>query len=411
MTQTLAPSPTVAVEDGPTEKDVKRLRTLNMIFELRAFIALAVLIVVFGALSDSFLTVTNLITMTKHVAINAVLALGMLLVILKGGIDLSVGSIVGLSGVVCGELLGGIHIPGTDTLAFPPVWVVVIVAIVVGTAVGLVNGMLVTRFNVAPFIATLGMLYVARGTALLISGGSTYPNLGGNPSLGNTGFSFIGGGRPLGLPFSIWVMIVLALVTTVLLTKAPFGRWLYATGGNERASELSGVPVRRVKTIVYMLSGACAAVTGIIIASELTSAAPQAGETFELNAIAAVVIGGAALSGGRGNVRGTLVGAFVIGFLADGLVILGISTFWQIFIKGAVIILAVMLDQGQQRFQRKGAAVAATVRAENAPHPSPPDDAVSNGPAQPSGGSDGETHASGTGSPSRSEDSTTTTHG
>ena len=213
------------------------------------------------------------------------------------------------------------------------------------------------------------MLYVARGTALLISGGSTYPNLGGNPELGNTGFSYIGNGRPLGLPFSIWVMIVLgAGRPPLLLTKSPFGRWLYATGGNERASELSGVPVRRVKTVVYMVSGACAAVTGIIIASELTSAAPQAGETFELNAIAAVVIGGAALSGGRGNVRGTLVGAFVIGFLADGLVILGVSTFWQIFIKGAVIMLAVMLDQGQQRFQRKGAAVAATVEAEQTPN-------------------------------------------
>ena len=410
MTQTLAPTPTVHTEDGPTERDVKRLRTLNMIFELRAFIALAVLIIVFGALSDSFLTVTNLITMTKHVAINAVLALGMLLVILKGGIDLSVGSIVGLSGVVCGELLGGIHIPGTDTLAFPPVWVVVIVAITVGTGVGLVNGILVTRFNVAPFIATLGMLYVARGTALLISGGSTYPNLAGNPRLGNTGFSFIGGGRPLGLPFSIWVMAALALATTLLLTRAPFGRWLYATGGNERASELSGVPVRRVKTIVYMLSGACAAVTGIIIASELTSAAPQAGETFELNAIAAVVIGGAALSGGRGNVRGTLVGAFVIGFLADGLVILGVSTFWQIFIKGAVIILAVMLDQGQQRFQRKGAAVAATVQAEHAPHSPPPDGtaAAVTIPTAPDGGG---THASGTGAPPRSEDTSTTTHG
>lgn len=378
MSQTLAPSTSTPAEDGPTDKDVRRLRTLNMIFELRAFIALGVLIIVFGSLSDSFLTVTNLITMTKHVAINAVLALGMLLVILKGGIDLSVGSIVGLSGVVCGELLGGITLPGTDTVAYPPVWVVVLLAIAVGTFVGMINGVLVTRFNVAPFIATLGMLYVARGTALLISGGSTYPNLGGQESLGNTGFSYIGNGRPLGLPFSIWVMILLALLTTVLLTRAPFGRWLYATGGNERASELSGVPVALVKTMVYMLSGACAAVTGIIIASELTSAAPQAGETFELNAIAAVVIGGAALSGGRGNVRGTLVGAFVIGFLADGLVILGVSTFWQIFIKGAVIILAVMLDQGQQRFQRKGAAVAATVEAEHAPHesrdPSSPDD-------------------------------------
>ena len=368
MSQTLAPRiPTRGGEDGPTARDVRRLKTLNMIFELRAFIALAVLIVIFGSLSDSFLTVTNLITMTKHVAINGVLALGMLLVILKGGIDLSVGSIVGLSGVVCGELLGGIRIPTTETIAYPPVWVVVIIAICVGTFVGLINGVLITRFNVAPFIATLGMLYVTRGTALLISGGSTYPDLGGQPALGNTGFSYIGNGRPLGLPFSIWVMIVLALATAVLLTRAPFGRWLYATGGNERASELSGVPVRMVKTVVYMVSGACAAVTGIIIASELTSAAPQAGESFELNAIAAVVIGGAALSGGRGNVRGTLVGAFVIGFLADGLVILGVSTFWQIFIKGAVIIVAVMLDQGQQRFQRKGAAVAATVEAEQTP--------------------------------------------
>jgi erythritol transport system permease protein len=163
-------------------------------------------------------------------------------------------------------------------------------------------------------------------------------------------------------------MVVLAFLVTLLLRRAAFGRWLYATGGNERAAELSGVPVVRVKTLVYVISGACAAMSGVIIASELTSAAPQAGETFELNAIAAVVIGGAALSGGRGNVRGTLVGAFVIGFLADGLVILGVSTFWQIFIKGAVIILAVMLDQGQQRFQRRGAAASAVVAAERTHH-------------------------------------------
>ncbi len=386
MTRTLAPAAPAAAR-RPTDKDARRLKTLNMIFELRAFIALAVLIIIFSSLSDSFLTVTNLITMTKHVAINAVLALGMLLVILKGGIDLSVGSIVGLSGVVCGELLGGIRIPGTDMIAFPPVWVVVIIAIAVGAFVGLINGVLVTRFGVAPFIATLGMLYVARGAALLISGGSTYPNLAGNPELGNEGFSFIGSGRPLGLPFSIWVMIALALVMFLLLAKSPFGRWLYATGGNERASELSGVPVQKVKRMVYIISGACAAVTGIIIASELTSAAPQAGATFELNAIAAVVIGGAALSGGRGTVRGTLVGAFVIGFLADGLVILGVSTFWQIFIKGAVIILAVMLDQGQQRFQRKGAAVAAAVEAEHEPKPPAPSEGAS--PASRSGVSTG----------------------
>ncbi|GAA5055290.1 ABC transporter permease [Thermocatellispora tengchongensis] len=348
----------------------RRLSLLNVAFELRAFIALAVLIVVFSVLSDSFLTVPNLITMTKHVAINAVIALGMLLVILKGGIDLSVGSIVGLSGVVAGELLGGLNLGFADLIAYPPVWVVIVLCMGVGALVGLVNGILVTRFKVAPFIATLGMLYVARGLALLISNGATYPNLAGDPELGNTGFGLLGSGRPLGLPTSIWIMIALAAVVALLLTKSPFGRWLYATGGNERAAELSGVPIRRVKTVVYVISGACAAIAGLIIASELTSAAPQAGETYELNAIAAVVIGGAALSGGRGTVRGTLVGAFVIGFLADGLVILGVSTFWQILIKGAVIILAVMLDQGQQRLKRRGAAASAVAatRQPDRPH-------------------------------------------
>jgi erythritol transport system permease protein len=345
-----------------------RLKLLNLVLELRAFIALAVLIVVFGLLSDSFLTVTNLVTMTKHVAINAVLALGMLLVILKGGIDLSVGSTIGLSGVIAGELLGGVPLGLFGVVAYPPVWAVVVLCLAAGAVVGAVNGALVTRFRVAPFIATLGMLYVIRGAALLISDGSTYPNLGGSPDLGNTGFGFLGSGRPLGLPTAIWIMVFLAVAITLLLRKAPLGRWLYATGGNERAAELSGVPVNRVKVWAYVVSGACAAMAGLIMASELTSAAPQAGESYELNAIAAVVIGGAALSGGRGTVRGTLVGAFVIGFLADGLVILGVSTFWQILIKGAVIVLAVVLDQSQQRFQRRRAAVSA-VFANNSADP------------------------------------------
>ncbi|WP_419998985.1 ABC transporter permease [Streptomyces boninensis] len=353
--------------------EARRLKTLNSIFELRAFIALAVLIVVFSVLSDSFLTVDNVITMTKHVAINAILALGMLLVILKGGIDLSVGSTVGLSGVVAGELLQGLHLNFADTVAYPQVWAVVVICLAVGALVGAVNGILITRLNVAPFIATLGMLYVARATALLISDGATYPDLAGDPDTHNTGFDWLGEGRPLGLPVAVWIMIVLAALIVVLLRSTPFGRWLYATGGNARATELSGVPVQRVKMIVYVISGACAAMSGLIIASELSSAAPQAGDTFELNAIAAVVIGGAALSGGRGNVRGTLVGAFVIGFLADGLVILGVSTFWQMLIKGAVIILAVILDQSQQRFQRRRAAASAVaVGGGDEPPPSGP---------------------------------------
>ena len=363
MSMIVAAKPPVAAPDeGPSASQVRRLKLLNGIFELRAFIALFVLIVIFALLSDSYLSVANLITMTKHVAINAVLALGMLLVILKGGIDLSVGSIVGLAGIVAGVLLEGLTLGGTTL--FPPVWAVVVIVLAVGAGVGAVNGTLVTRFGVAPFIATLGMLYVARGVALLISDGETYPNLGGSPELGNTGFGWIGSGEIVGIPVSIWLMVLFAAAATFLTRKAPFGRWVYAIGGNERAAELAGVKVNRVKRRVYMISGACAAMSGLIIASELTSAAPQAGETFELNAIAAVVIGGTSLMGGRGTVRGALIGAFVIGFLADGLVILGVSTFWQIVIKGAVIVLAVILDQSQQKLQKRGAALAAAAATE-----------------------------------------------
>ncbi|GAA4179888.1 ABC transporter permease [Streptosporangium oxazolinicum] len=339
--------------------EARRLSLVNGLFELRALIALLIVVVVFGLLSDTFLTLPSLITMTKHVAINAVIALGMLLVILKGGIDLSVGSIVGLSGVVAGELLEGLNLGFADAVAYPPVWGVIVLCVAIGMFVGLVNGIVITRFNVAPFIATFGMLYVTRGITLLISGGSTYPNLDGNPDLGNTGFEILGNGRPLGIPVAIWIMIFLAATVTLVLTRTPFGRWLYAAGGNERAAELSGVPVERVKTAVYVISGACAALAGLIIASQLTSATPLAGEMYELNAITAVILGGAALSGGRGTVRGTLVGAFVIGFLSDGLVLVGVSPFWQITIKGIVLVLAVMLDQGQRRFQRRGATVSA----------------------------------------------------
>jgi len=332
----------------------------SILLEGRAFIALIVLIIVFSLLSENFLTLSNLITMTKHVALNAILALGMLFVILKGGIDLSVGSTLGLSGVVAGILLQGFQIDAFGVVLYPPVWVVILVSLAVGTFVGFINGILITKFNVAPFIATLGMLYVARGAALLLSNGSTYPRLQGTEELGNTGFNLVGGARPLGVPMSIWIMLALALVALFVLRKTPFGRSVYAVGGNERAAELAGVPVAVIKTGVYMISGFCAAIAGLITASELASAIPNAGETFELNAIAACVIGGAALSGGRGNVRGVLLGAFVIGFLADGLVLVKVSTFWQILIKGAVIVLAVMLDQAQQRVTRsKNAALAA----------------------------------------------------
>jgi len=324
----------------------------GVMLEGRALIALVAIVIIFASLSDNYLTGTNLIVMTRHVAVNAILALGMLMVILHGGIDLSVGSTVGLSGVVAGALMQGLRIPALDVVAYPAVWVVVVCSLIIGSIVGLINGVLVTKFRVAPFVATLGMLYVARGAAMLLADGKTFPRLQGSPELGNTGFRAIGLGNFLGLPMGVWIMVVFAAIATVILTRTPFGRWLYAVGGNQRAAELSGVPVKKVITRVYILAGFAAAAVGLILASELTAATPQTGVSFELNAIAAVVIGGAALSGGRGTVRGTLIGAFVIGFLSDGLVIVGVSTFWQMVIKGFVIIAAVAVDQFQQNLNR-----------------------------------------------------------
>ena len=366
-TDTLTPSTVDEKRSTPVLQKILGGRGLGeFLMDQRAFVALLVLIVIFSFLSDAFLTPSNLVVMTKHVAYNAILALGMLLVIITGGIDLSVGSIVGLSGVVAGVLLQGWELSLLDATAYPAVWVVVVIALAVGGAVGALNGLLVTRFNVAPFIATLGTMYIARGAALLISDGSTFPRLQGEEELGNTGFSFLGLGAPLGIPTSIWVMVIGAFAVWLLISRTAFGRRLFATGGNERAAELSGVKVRTVKMKVYIASGLCAAMAGLIIASELTSAAPQTGETFELNAIAAVVIGGASLAGGRGSVRGTLIGAFVIGFLSDGLVLIGVSSFWQTVIKGVVIVIAVILDQSQARLKKRRAAAeaASSVAAE-----------------------------------------------
>jgi erythritol transport system permease protein len=362
-TQTAA---TTATEPPATGRKI----SLNkLLIEGRALVALAIIIVVFSSLSPNFLQPDNLILMTRHVAMNAILAIGMLMVILNGGIDLSVGSTVGLSGVVAGYLLQGYNLPLLDLIAFPSVWVVILISLAVGSLVGYVNGLLVARLNVAPFIATLGMLYVARGIALLITNGETFTKLQGEENLGNTGFLSVLAGDPLGIPMPVWLMVVFAIVFSLVLNRTAFGRWLYATGGNERAAELSGVPVKRVKTIIYVISGFCAGTVGLLLTADLPAATPRGGEFYELNAIAAVVIGGAALSGGRGTIRGTLIGAFVIGFLVDGLVLVGVSVFWQQVIKGAVIIFAVAVDQLQQMLQKRRdlRKVAAA-----APPPAPP---------------------------------------
>jgi erythritol transport system permease protein len=346
---------TTAVAEKPRQKISLTLLLMN----LRTFIALIVVFAYFAITTPNFLAVGTLLIVAKHVAINAYLAIGMTFVILTAGIDLSVGSIVGLAGIVAGGLINqGLPIPQLEITIYPNVIETCLITLAVGAGVGMLNGVLITRFRVAPFIATLGTLYIARGAALLISNGMTFPNLIGRPELENTGFPFLGAGTIAGIPFSIIALIVIGSAAAYLAGRTPFGRQVYAVGGNERAAELSGVRVDRIKVLVYVISGLCAAFAGLVVSSELVAAHPASGETFELNAIAAAVLGGTSLAGGRGTVGGTIIGAFVIGVLSDGLVMLGVSSFWQMVIKGTVIIAAVVLDQMQQRMQRRMALLA-----------------------------------------------------
>jgi ribose/xylose/arabinose/galactoside ABC-type transport system permease subunit len=320
----------------------------------RAFIALILVLVVFTLLSPGFLSSSNTVIMSKHVAINALLAIGMTFVILTGGIDLSVGSLVGMVAMVAGMLINeGINLPQLGIIIYPHTWMIIVISLVLGTLMGSISGYIITRFNVAPFIATLGMLYVARGIAGLLNNGYTFPNLIGRPEYGNTGFEILGAGNLLGINYSIWFMGIIALIAHIVTKRTPFGRHVYAIGGNESAAELSGVRISRTKIIVYSISGFCAALVGLIIASQLVAAHPLIGNTFELNAIAAVVLGGTSLAGGRGSIGGTIIGAFTIGVLGDGLVRMGVSSFWQQVIKGLVIVFAVIIDQVQARMQER----------------------------------------------------------
>jgi ribose/xylose/arabinose/galactoside ABC-type transport system permease subunit len=256
--------------------------------------------------------------------------------------------------MITGGLINeGLILPQLGIIIYPHTWMIIVIALILGTLAGAITGYVITRFNVAPFIATLGMFYVARGIAGLRNNGYTFPNLIGRPEYGNTGFEILGAGTFLGVNYSIWLTAIFTIVAYIITKRTPFGRHVYSIGGNERAAELSGVRVSRTKIIVYSISGFCSALVGLIIASQLVAAHPLTGDTFELDAIAAVVLGGTSLAGGRGGIAGTIIGAFTIGFMTDGMVMLGVSSFWQKIIKGAVIVLAVIIDQVQARMQER----------------------------------------------------------
>ena len=320
--------------------DPKHAALLN---RFRSLLALALMVLVLSLLTDRFLTPDNGWNILRQISVNLCLSIGMTLVILSGGIDLSVGAILALAGAVAAGLLkNGLGIPGTDTLLQFTTSGAIIAGILVGGAAGWVNGFTITRFKLPPFVATLGMFSIARGLTMLWTGGFPITGLG-------TGFGFLGTGAFLGMPMPVWIMLALVAVFVVVTKRTPFGRHLYAVGGNERAARLTGLNVAGVKTAVYALAGALAGVAGLIVTARLDSAQPNAGLGYELDSIAAVVIGGTSLAGGRGSVTGTVLGCLIIGVLNNGLFLLNVSPFWQQVIKGLVILLAVALDKMNTR--------------------------------------------------------------
>ncbi|MEU9183240.1 substrate-binding domain-containing protein [Streptomyces sp. NPDC048484] len=299
----------------------------RLLLDNGALTALIILVIAMSALSGDFLTTDNLLNIGVQAAVTAILAFGVTFVIVSAGIDLSVGSVAALSATV---------LAWTATSEGVPVWLAVILAVATGIACGLVNGVLISYGKLPPFIATLAMLSVGRGLSLVISQGSPIAFPESVSHLGDT----LGGW----LPVPVLLMVVMGLVTALILGRTYIGRSMYAIGGNEEAARLSGLRVKRQKLVIYALSGLFAAAAGIVLASRLSSAQPQAAQGYELDAIAAVVIGGASLAGGTGKASGTLIGALILAVLRNGLNLLSVSAFWQQVVIGVVIALAVLLD-------------------------------------------------------------------
>jgi ribose transport system permease protein len=295
--------------------------------------------------SDKFLTTENGLNVLRQISINLCLSIGMTLVIVSGGIDLSVGSVLALAGAIAAGLFKhGLPIPPFGVSLQFTLFGAVVAAAVVGLLFGLFNGFVITRFRLPPFVATLGTLSIARGLTQLWTKG--YPITGLGP-----GFNFIGTGHILGIPMPVWISGTLVLLFTIAARQTVLGRYLYAVGGNEQAARLSGVNIRRVKLAVYSIGGLTAGIAGLVLSARLDSATPSAGFGNELDSIAAVVIGGTSLSGGRGSIVGTVLGCLIIGVLNNGLVLLEVSPFWQQVIKGLVILGAVALDKVSSRDQ------------------------------------------------------------
>lgn len=292
--------------------------------------------------TESFLTVSNLTNVARQVSINGILAVGVTFVLLTGGVDLSLGSVVALSGVVCATFA---H-PAADG---HPLFLPIAAGLLTGAVCGLVNGGLVTKGGVAPFIVTLGMMTVARGLALIVSGGRPVADMSERLTAlaGDVGKSVLPG--QTGVPIPLLFFIAVALAAWAFLRRFRLGRHVYAVGGNEQAARAAGISVGRVKLFVYVLCGLMAGLAGVVLAARITTGQPNAGVAYELDAIAAVVIGGTSLSGGIGSVAGTVLGVVLIGVINNGLDLMSVSSYYQQVVKGVIIVGAVWLDRRQAR--------------------------------------------------------------
>ena len=312
------------------ENSMKKNQLTELLGKLGPFLALLVLMVIVTILNPNFIAPINLLNLLRQVSVNALIAFGMTFVILTGGIDLSVGSTLALSGA----LVAGMIASGLDPI------LAMIIGVVIGGVLGAVNGLLITKGKMAPFIATLATMTIYRGATLVYTDGNPITGIGDSFI-----FKFVGRGYLFNIPVPVILMVMAFVLLYVLLHKMTFGRKTYAIGGNEKASYIAGIKIDKVKTLIYALSGMMASVAGIIITSRLNSAQPTAGQAYEMDAIAAVVLGGTSLSGGKGRIFGTLIGALIIGTLNNGLNLLGVSSFYQQIVKGIVIIIAVLLDR------------------------------------------------------------------
>jgi ribose transport system permease protein len=312
---------------------------IEQLKRFQSVLALALMVIALTLMTDKFFTLDNSLNVLRQICANLCLSIGMTIIILSGGIDLSVGSMLALSGAVAAGLLkNGVVIPGTDMFIEVTGSGAILAGLLVGTVLGWFNGFVITRFKLPPFVATLGMLSIARGLTMLWTGGFPITRLGDS-------FGFMGSGHFIGIPMPVWISAALIAVFVVLMKRTRFGRNVYAVGGNEKAATLSGLNVNRIKVLVYTLGGLLSGVAGLLVTARLDSATPNAGLSYELDSIAAVVIGGTSLTGGRGSIMGTVLGCLIIGVLNNGLVLLEVSPFWQQVIKGLVILVAVAVDR------------------------------------------------------------------